>query len=190
MALSDPINVRLGAQRRQKTLMKLAQQMAARAGGAGRAQGYGAPFRSAVAGRGAAAPSIRLPFPLPAGRARPGGFDPGPGAGIFDYVEQPVLPGGPPGMGGGGALASQSGGVPAPPGTTADFQGTTYDVSGQTPVAPGNYNPNSPAGVLAINAQGDYPLNQPMPSMAYPNPWEVIPYWPGVVRPGMPYVAV
>lgn len=42
-----------------------------------------------------------------------------------------------------------------------------------------------------LGGQSDAPLNQPMASQtAYPNPWEVIPYWPGVVRPGMPYVAV
>lgn len=170
MALSDPVNVRLGAERRKKTLQKLAQQMAARAGG--RAQGAGAFFRSNVQGRGMAMPSLRLPFALPAGRMRPGGFDP-----QLDNGAQwgPVLESGPPSTGGGTAFASETAApAPAPPGTTADFQGTTYDVSGQAPVAPGNYNPNSPAGVLTINAQGDYPLNQAMPSMSYPDPWTIM----------------
>lgn len=41
----------------------------------------------------------------------------------------------------------------APQGTKVTFQGTTYDVSGQRPVAPGNYNPNSPQGVRAVNIE-------------------------------------
>lgn len=39
----------------------------------------------------------------------------------------------------------------APEGTTVDFQGTTYDVSGTPEFSAGNFNPNSPAGVLAMN---------------------------------------
>lgn len=176
MALSDPINVRLGAARRQKTLQKLAQQMASRAGG--RAGGAGQFFRNNAALRGSARPALRLPFVLPDNRMRPGGFDPQPddgtqwGAGPLS----PVIEGGPSALGGGGTLgdASQTSLPVAPPGTFVNFNGAQVDVSGQTEFSPGNYNPNSPQGQYWINnpPQGDYPLNQAMPSAA-PDPWTI-----------------
>lgn len=45
-----------------------------------------------------------------------------------------------------------SGATVAPAGTTTTFQGETYDVSGTPEFSSGNFNPNSPAGVLAMNA--------------------------------------
>lgn len=39
----------------------------------------------------------------------------------------------------------------APEGATVEFRGTTYPVGGQPEFSPGNFNPNSPAGVLAMN---------------------------------------
>lgn len=185
MALSDPVNVRLGAERRKKTLMKLAQQMASRAGG--RAQGAGAAFRSNVQGRGSALPTLRLPFPMPQGRARPAGFDPGMG-------QPPVFQSGPPSMGGGmglgGAIplgpdplvqapmASQT----APPLNAAGYpENTSYADLGVMPSPitgpdqPGWISgPNSMPQMGAVT-QSDSPLNQPMASqMAYPDPWQVM----------------
>jgi hypothetical protein len=100
MALSDPINVRVGVLRRREQLRKLAAQMAARAGG--RVQGSGPSFR--YGGRGSAMPTMRLPFALPDGRTRPLGFDPEQAA--FSPMPQevmPVLPSGASSMGGGQA---------------------------------------------------------------------------------------
>lgn len=62
----------------------------------------------------------------------------------------------------------------APEGTTVEFQGTTYDVSGQPEYSPGNFNPNSPAGVLAMNewlglTEQPAPAGQSAPTMS---PWE------------------
>lgn len=55
----------------------------------------------------------------------------------------------------------------APEGTTVEFQGTTYDVSGTPEFSPGNYNPNSPQGVLAMN-QANEALNLWAPTVAMP----------------------
>lgn len=173
MALSDPVNVRLGAERRRKTLMKLAQQMAARAGG--RAQGAGTYFRSNVQGRGPARPSLRLPFEMPAGRARPAGFDPNPGG-------PAVFESGPPSMGGGVGF-----GVPAPAASASATQapivtagGWTGAVDPQTGVPLsagfGGFDMNGQwAGDTGIVTQSDMPLDAaPAPVTNYPDPWEIM----------------
>lgn len=177
MALSDPVNVRLGAERRKQTLMKLAQQMAARAGG--RVQGAGAAFRSNVQGREMARPTLRLPFPMPEGRMRPAGFDPGVG-------QPPVFQSGPPSMGGGVGLSA-----PAPT--------LTPDAPAPTPEAPmasatsapvvtaggwtGAVDPTSSIplsagmGGFGMNGQwagqSDTPLETPAPAV-YPSPYEIM----------------
>lgn len=158
MALSDPVNVRLGAARRQKMLMKLAQQMAARAGG--RAQGAGAFFRSNVQGRRTPSPSIRLPFPMPVNRARPVGFDPNPGM-------PPVFESGPPSMGGGMGLSE-----PSPVMASTTSEPITYDMLGATPSPiTGPEQPGMISGPTLT--QSDLPLGVAMPSFMNPDPWSI-----------------
>lgn len=78
------------------------------------------------------------------------------------------------------ALVNQ-GVTTAPAGTTVDFGGTTYDVSGKPEFSPGNFNPNSPAGVLAMNQAIE---SVPMPgSTPLPTP-DVIA--PGNTNPNSP----
>lgn len=177
MALSDPVNVRLGAERRRKTLMKLAQQMASRAGG--RAQGAGAMFRSNVQGRGSARPSLRLPFELPGGRTRPAGFDPNPGG-------PPVFESGPPSMGGGVGFAAPAPSM-APAASASATQYPVVTAGGWTgavdpatgvPLSAGfqGFDMNGQwAGDTGIVTQSDMPLDAaPAPVTNYPDPWEIM----------------
>lgn len=168
MALSDPINVRVGVLRRQQQLRKLAAQMAARAGG--RAQGAGAPFRSAVSSRGAARPSMRLPFALPENRMRPEGFDPAIDAGV-----PLTLPSGPPSLGGGEPVASDAADYPVV--TAGGWTGAVDPVTG-VPISAGfrGFDMNGQwAGDpnQQYVTQSDMALSQPMPQ-AYPDPWTVM----------------
>lgn len=170
MALSDPVNVHLGAERRKQTLMKLAQQMAARAGG--RVQGAGAAFRSNVQGREMTRPTLRLPFPMPEGRMRPAGFDPGVG-------QPPVFRSGPPSMGGGVGLSA-----PAP---TLMPEAPMASATSAPAVAAGGWagavDPTSgiplSAGMGGFGTDGqwagqsDTPLETPAPA-AYPSPYEIM----------------
>lgn len=182
MALSDPVNVRLGAERRKQTLMKLAQQMAARAGARG--QGAGAMFRSNVQGRRMAQPSLRLPFPMPEGRTRPAGFDPNMGM-------PPVFESGPPSMGGGVGLGGVAPALAPQPEAPMAPAPTPEAPAASATVAPvvtaggwtGAVDPASgiplSAGMGGFGANGqwagqsDTPLETSAPA-TYPSPYEIM----------------
>lgn len=160
MALSDPSNVRVGLARKQALLQKLAAQLGAR-GGAGRAQGTGSQFNSAVNLRTAGPARLTLPFALPNGKVRPAGFDPDPNAGNAWAAPQDlaVTPSGPPaGAGGGGTTTATL----SPPNTDMYSVGATPEQPNPDQYAQINPNPGGVDPGFNIT-QSDSPLNAPDP---------------------------
>lgn len=165
MALTDPVNVTVGDQRRKQLIQRLAQQMAAssRGGftGVGSVQGVGRPFNNAVDLRAAATPALSLDFQLPDDRIRPAGFDP----------TNQVISSGPPGLGGGVGIG--------------DAQTNTQPALSSAAPTPVTTTPttSTPNPTLPIDANGfnsDTPLNTPAPtttpaaSVTPPDPYTVM----------------
>lgn len=180
MALSDPSNVAVGEARKRALLAKLAQQMAGKARSSGnfraalarnpfsRAQGVGRSFGNSVDLRAAAIPRLALPFDIPANRMRPSGYDPGAsGAGYAgsDSPVQPVLPSGPPAMGGGQSFATDMGGGQDPTGSLAS---TLFSYQGA----------GMPTPPVTLPSQSDVPLQDggdgAFGSATPPDPYQVM----------------
>lgn len=143
MALTDPVNVQAGEQRRKILLARLAQQMAAKSaagkgGPFGSLQSVGRSFGNSVDLQTAGAARFSLPFDLPAGRMRPAGFDPTPVG-----VDAPVPMAPPLGGSGGSAPASAApASAPAPDLSGLPQQGTS--VPGGLPIDPTGFNSDTP----------------------------------------------
>lgn len=179
MALSDPSNVTVGEARKRALLAKLAQQMAgkARASGNFRAALARNPFAS-VAGAGRSignsvdlratgAPRLALPFDIPVNRVRPSGYDRGAsGAGYTggDASLQPVLPSGPPALGGGQPVANDPGAGASQP----DLASTLFTYQGT----------GMPTPPVTLPSQSDVPLQDSgggaFGSATPPDPYQVM----------------
>lgn len=145
MALTDPVNVQQGQQRRATLLARLAQQMRSKQGNVaraamsptGRVQSSGRSFGNNVDLRAGATPRFQLPFELPSGRVRPAGFDSTP--------DNNGVPSAPP-LGGVGGVTPASASI--------DLSGLPQQdtsVPGGFPIDPGGFN-------------SDTPLNTPAPA--------------------------
>lgn len=185
MALTDPVNVQAGEQRRKLLLTRLQQQMAAKAAAGGRGlaaagsrlQGTGRPFNNAVDLRPGAAPKFQLPFELPNGRVRPVGYDPTPQDNGQSPIGTPVPLGPPLGGSGGDTVASAAPPPSLAPGSLVnlfDPSGFNSDTSLSTAAPAASATPG--AGVGGGRAPGfvQNPLLANSLASPAPDPYQVM----------------